>query len=46
MGKCIKIPMGAEMEVDALQWVTVPEAMDILTYEVERDLVLKEARDR
>jgi len=43
LGECREIPMGAGMEVDAYQWVTVPEAMDILTYEIERDLVLQES---
>ena len=44
LGQCKEIQMGAGMEVDAYQWVTVPEAMDVLTYEIERDLVLQEPR--
>ena len=42
-GKCKEIPKGTGMEVDACRWVTVPEAAQILSYDLERDLVLKES---
>ena len=45
-GKCKEIPMGSGMEVDAFRWVTVPEALDILTYEVEKELLKKESSER
>ena len=43
LGECKEIPMGAEMEVDAYQWVTVPEAMEMLSYGLERELVKRES---
>ena len=43
LGECKDIPMGAEMEVDAYQWVTVPEAMEMLSYGLERELVKRES---
>jgi 8-oxo-dGTP pyrophosphatase MutT (NUDIX family) len=44
-GKCKEIPLASEMEVDALQWVTVSEAIPILSYETERLLLRTVVKD-
>jgi len=44
-GKCKEIPLASEMEVDAIQWVTVSEAIPILSYETERLLLRTVVKD-
>ncbi|MGB3717242.1 MAG: NUDIX hydrolase [Candidatus Promineifilaceae bacterium] len=44
-GKCKEFPMGPGMEVDAFRWVTIPEAVKILSYEAERNLLLRESEE-
>lgn len=41
-GECKEIQMETGMEVDALQWVTILEAMHLLNYEAERQLLRME----
>jgi 8-oxo-dGTP diphosphatase len=45
LGKCKDFPMGSGMEVDASQWVTIHEAVQILSYEAERNLLLRESEE-
>ena len=45
-GGCKEIAMGPEAEVDACQWVTVPEAISILSYAAERNLLPKKPEAR
>jgi 8-oxo-dGTP pyrophosphatase MutT (NUDIX family) len=44
-GKCKEIQLGSGMEVDAIQWVAVPEAARLLTYDAERDLLLSATKE-
>jgi 8-oxo-dGTP pyrophosphatase MutT (NUDIX family) len=44
-GERKEIPMGSGMEVDAIQWVAVPEAARLLTYDAERDLLLSATKE-
>jgi 8-oxo-dGTP pyrophosphatase MutT (NUDIX family) len=40
-GQCEEIQLGAGSEVDSLKWVSVPDALQILSYEAEKNLVRK-----